>query len=122
MRFLADMGVSLVVVRWLRENGQDAVHLTEQNLQCLTDELIFAKAHSEKRIVLTFDLDFGEIAALSGNNTVSVIVFRLRNARAGHVISRLSTLLEKSGDTLGKGSVVIVEESRFRVRHLPIGG
>lgn len=33
MCFLADMGVSMGVVEWLRGGGHDAVHLREQRLQ-----------------------------------------------------------------------------------------
>jgi predicted nuclease of predicted toxin-antitoxin system len=39
---------------------------------------IFAKAIAERRVILTFDLDFGEIAALSRGQRVSVILFRDR--------------------------------------------
>jgi predicted nuclease of predicted toxin-antitoxin system len=64
MRFLADMGVDIRVVQWLRTQGHDAIHLREQGLQRMPDGDIFAKARTEQRILLTFDLDFGEILAL----------------------------------------------------------
>lgn len=86
MRFLADMGVAKKVVEWLKEKGHDAIHLREQGLKKLPNGEIFKKAILEKRVLLTFDLDFGEIIALSGNKTISVIVFRLHNTRATHVI------------------------------------
>jgi len=34
-RFLADMGVSPMVVEWLRSNGHDAVHLRDERLHRL---------------------------------------------------------------------------------------
>jgi len=61
MRFLADMGVSLRVVEWLRSSGHDAIHLRDDGLQKLPNGEIFRKAIREQRVVLTFDLDFGEI-------------------------------------------------------------
>jgi hypothetical protein len=33
MRFLADMGVSMRVVEWLRASGHDAIHLRDEGLQ-----------------------------------------------------------------------------------------
>jgi predicted nuclease of predicted toxin-antitoxin system len=60
MRFLADMGVAWRIVEWLRGEGHDAVHLRDEGLQRMPNGEIFAKAVSEKRIILTFDLDFGE--------------------------------------------------------------
>jgi predicted nuclease of predicted toxin-antitoxin system len=79
------------------------------------------KARVEGRIVITFDLDFGEIAALSGERQPSVILFRLRNTRTPHVIERLSSVLSRAATELEKGAVVIVEEARLRVRAMPVG-
>jgi predicted nuclease of predicted toxin-antitoxin system len=39
MRFLADMGVNVQIVQWLRQNGEDAVHLRDEGLQRLPDAL-----------------------------------------------------------------------------------
>lgn len=61
MLFLADMGVSMRVVDWLRQQSHDVVHLRDRQLQRLPNGDIFQLAAQEHRIVLTFDLDFGEI-------------------------------------------------------------
>jgi len=122
MRFLCDMGVASSVAEWLRSEGHDAVHLREQDLQTLPNGQIFAKARDESRVAITFDLDFGEIVAASGTVVPSVIVFRLRNARAQHVIERLRKVLGDSAAALQSGAVITVEESRHRIRHLPIAG
>lgn len=121
MRFLCDMGVSLRVVDWLREKGHNGTHLRDEGLQRLPNGEIFTKAIAEDRIVVTFDLDFGELAAMAGGLLTSVILFRRRNARADHVIARLSAALEHSAASLRQGAVVVVEESRLRIRELPIG-
>ncbi|MBI2529486.1 MAG: DUF5615 family PIN-like protein [Candidatus Rokubacteria bacterium] len=121
MRFLADMGVDVRVVDWLRRAGHDAVHLREEGLQRPPDEAIFAKALHEERIVLTFDLDFGELAALVGSAPARVILFRLHNTRPARVIERLGAVLEASGEALERGVVIIVEDARHRIRYLPIG-
>ena len=115
------MGIARAVVRWLQEQGHDAVHLLDEGLQRLSDREVFSKAVVENRVLLTFDLDFGEIVALSGGSQVSVIVFRLRNARYERVRERLSRCLRELGPELEQGCVVAVEDTRFRVRHLPLG-
>lgn len=106
MRFLADMGVAQRIVEWLRMEG----------LQRLPNGAIFEKAISEGRIVLTFDLDFGEIIALSGDRRTGVVLFRLHNTRTPHVIDRLKKVLRTSGQALEQGAIVVVEESRYRIR------
>jgi predicted nuclease of predicted toxin-antitoxin system len=121
MRFLGDMGVSWRVIEWLRAAGHDAVHLRDEGLQRLPNGDIFQKGFAEQRIVLTFDLDFGEILAGSAGQTVSVVLFRLHDTRTQHVIERLKTVLEQSSAELLSGAIVVVEEGRHRVRKLPIG-
>ncbi len=79
---------------------------------------IFEKAAAEARVVLTFDLDFGEIVALSGGRRASVILFRLHNTRTPHEIDRLKKVLEGSAGALDHGAIVVVEESRHRIRRL----
>ena len=121
MRFLADMGVARGVVEWLREGGHDAVHLLDQGLERLPDRAVLAKADAEDRILLTFDLDFGEIVALSGQRSVSVVLFRLSNARQGRVIDRLRSVIAEVRGPLSEGAIVTAEEARLRVRRLPVG-
>jgi len=38
IEFLADMGISLRTVSWLREQGYDVVHLRDEGLQTLSDQ------------------------------------------------------------------------------------
>jgi predicted nuclease of predicted toxin-antitoxin system len=121
VRFLADMGVAVGVVAWLNATGHDARHLRDEGLQRLPNGGIFEKAHREARILLTFDLDFGEIAALARGNPVSVVVFRLHNTRSAHVIARLKAALEASSEAFGRPGVIVIEEARHRIRRFPIG-
>jgi predicted nuclease of predicted toxin-antitoxin system len=53
--------------------------LREQGLQRLADGEMFSKPDTERRAVITFDLDFSENAALWNGRRVSVIALRLRN-------------------------------------------
>ncbi len=119
MRFLADMCIDVRVVRWLNSHGHDATHLRDQDLQRLPNGDIFEKAIEESRVILTFDLDFGEIVALSKGRKTGVILFRLRNTRTDHVLQRLPNVISDCTDALAKGVVVIVEETRHRIREFP---
>jgi predicted nuclease of predicted toxin-antitoxin system len=120
LRFLADAGISKRIVEWLRTQAHDAMHLREQGLQRLPDREVFAKASAERRVVLTFDLDYGEIVALSPSPAASVILFRLHDTSTPHVIERLEAVLKVSSPQLEQGGVVVaVEETRHRVRAFP---
>jgi predicted nuclease of predicted toxin-antitoxin system len=120
MRFLADMGVAGSTVKALRIRGHDAIHLREGGLGRLPDTAILEQARREGRIVLTFDLDFGDLLAAGLYDRPSVIIFRLRNQTPASVTPRLSEVLSERCQELEQGAVVIVEEARYRVRRLPI--
>ena len=120
MRFLADMGVSMSVVRDLRHAGHDAEHLEELGLRTLPDSEIFLRARRERRVVLTFDLDFADIAAATTEPFPSVVVFRLRYGRPARVLARLSAVLEAASTALEAGALVVVDEARIRIRPLPL--
>jgi hypothetical protein len=64
-RFLNDMCMDVRVASWLNSQGHVATHLRDEGLQRLPNGEIFDKAIAESRIIVTFDLDFGEIVALS---------------------------------------------------------
>jgi hypothetical protein len=64
---------------------------------------------------------FGEIAAATAGKGTSVILFRLQNKRTAFVIQRLAWILETCRLALENGAVVAVEDSRHRIRQLPIG-
>jgi predicted nuclease of predicted toxin-antitoxin system len=120
MKFLADMGVSMTVIQTLRQNGYDAVHLREEGLQRLADSEIVLKARLEERIVLTFDLDFGDLLAASADILPSVIIFRLQNTKPSFVASRLLEVLSECGQDLTAGAILTVQDNRYRLRRLPI--
>ena len=65
MRFLADVGISISTLNVLRERGHHVVHLRKEGLQRISDDEILEKAQRESRVVLTMDLDFGDLLALN---------------------------------------------------------
>ena len=63
MRFLADMCMDVRLASWLNSQGHEAIHLRDEGLQRLPNGGIFEKAITESRVVVTFDLDFGDSRA-----------------------------------------------------------
>ena len=120
MKFLADMGISLKTVAFLRALGHEAVHLADQGLERLPDRDIVAKARQEGCILLVHDLGFGELIAASGATLPSVITFRLRNMHPDRVNGTLQPILSQHGDALERGAILSVTEGQVRVRSLPL--
>lgn len=120
MKFLADMGISTGTLAALRESGHDAVHARELGLARATDATILERAQLEGSVVLTVDLDFGQLLAASGQGTPSVVIFRLRDQTPASITPRLLQIIAERGTDLERGAVVVVEERRYRLRLLPI--
>src|SRR3954462_2058293 len=120
MRFLADMGVSITAVRELRDTGHDVTHLEELGLRTLADIEIFKLAREERRVVLTFDLDFADIVATTNEPFPSVVIFRLRRGRPARVLARLEAVLSTASAALDRGALVMVDETRIRIRTRPL--
>jgi predicted nuclease of predicted toxin-antitoxin system len=78
------------------------------------DAEILSLAKTERRVLITLDKDFGELAVVSRIAHCGIV--RLVNIPArlqGKVCLRV---LEKYGVELGKGSIVTCDEKRVRVR------
>ena len=120
MKFLADMGISPRCVAFLLAQGVEAVHLHQLGLDRMSDAEVVKKARREGYVVLTHDLDFAELVALSGAELPSVVIFRLQDMRPDNVNHYLEILVREHQTALNQGAIFSISEGRIRVRMLPI--
>lgn len=120
IRFVLDMGIARSSGEFLGSAGHDAVHLRDLGLERLSDEGIVAKAQAERRVIVTHDLDFGRIVALSGQSVPSVVTLRLSDMTPSRVNSALEAALREAGPALEGGALVTITDRGTRIRKLPI--
>jgi len=85
--------------------------------------VILERAAADGRIVVSADTDFGTLLATRQASRPSVVLFRRSSQR--RPLEQANLLLRNLPDVfdaLERGSVVVIEESRIRIRLLPIGG
>jgi len=120
MRLFADLHISPVTVTFLRSLGHDVVRVTDVLPPNASDEVIVGQARRDSRIILTQDLDFSRLIALSGQLTPSLICLRLASSRVEYVndlLAEVLPLLEVEGVD---AAIITVEDSVIRRRSLPI--
>ncbi len=82
------------------------------------DEDVVAWARRERRVLLTFDKDFGAIAYDRGVSAPSgVILLRISTPSPEHVAQAVAEALEKHPGW--EGSFSVIEDARVRRRQLP---
>jgi predicted nuclease of predicted toxin-antitoxin system len=121
LRFLVDNALSRKLAEGLRQAGHDAVHLREIGRQSAPDSEVLARAVEEDRIIISSDMDFGDLIAARELIRPSVILFRRVERRTNSRLALLLKNLAAISVDLERGSIVILESSRMRIRRLPIG-
>jgi predicted nuclease of predicted toxin-antitoxin system len=100
-------------VKDLRSAGHDVVWAGDWQ-EDPGDEEILTKAHSEGRVLVTLDKDFGELAIVYGRLHSGILrLVNLPARQQGLVAARVLALY---GDELRSGAIVTVDARRIRIR------
>ena len=116
MRFLANENFPQAAVKALVAAGSDVVWIRLVSPGA-TDQEVLSRAMREKRVLLTFDKDFGELAKGAAlPSACGVVLFRIPMPSSDKVGRRLADLICCRDDWSGHFSVI--EPGRIRMRPL----
>jgi len=120
MKILVDMNLSPRWADFLIENGIEAAHWSSIGFPDAPDAEILTYAKTHDYTILTNDLDFGFILAITQGNKPSVIQTRtgvLGPDRIGNIIIRAIRQLSVDID---QGALVTINPRKTRVSLLPL--
>lgn len=76
MKFFVDMPLSPTLAQWLHREGHDAVHAVDLNMGRSPDSDVIERSLAEGRTVITADLDYPRLLAVTGATGPSLMLFR----------------------------------------------
>lgn len=120
MRILADVHIRPATVQYLNSLGHDAIRSSDVLPEEAPDQEIIETAVAIDRVILTEDLDFTDIIAITGASRPSLINLRLTDASADYVNRVLETVLPGLEEFVTTGIIATVEDGRVRIRELPV--
>lgn len=120
MKILIDMNLSALRENYLTDLGIESVHWSKIGKGNEPDSFLFDYAQKNNYFILTHDLDFGAILAYSNEDGPSVIQIRSNNITPDFFGKKLVSVLKQVESYLIEGALVVIDESRHRVRVLPL--
>lgn len=119
MKFIADENISPETIEFIRKLGYDIIDVYQANLSGFKDSEIVDFAEKNNRIIISFDLDFGEIYYFSPWRNFGIIILRIHpqipdeaNRLLEKLLSSASSLKHKLGNAL-----VVINKRTIRIRY-----
>jgi len=119
MKLLVDMNLSPRWVPLVNNTGLQAKHWSEVGKPDASDLEIFRYAASNDYVILTHDLDFGAILAVSRGKKPSVVQIRSGDVSPENVAAQTVEALLLMQAELEAGALLTIEADRTRLRLLP---
>jgi len=120
MKFVVDMNLSPHWIALLRDSGWEAEHWSRIGRADASDAEIMAHAAAGGYVVITHDLDFSAILAVTHGKKPSVVQIRAEDVSPGAIGQRAVAALRLVEAELDAGALVTIEPDRTRIRLLPL--
>ena len=114
------MPVSASLLSVLEARGHEGVHAHHLGLDRAPDEDLLALARREGRVVITADLDFPRMLALSAAEGSGLILFRGGTYSDEEMQGLLERVLEAVETEVLESSVCVVDRQSVRITRLPL--
>ena len=120
MRIIVDMCLPPALCEVLKDAGHDARHWTATGHPKAMDLEIMRWALENSAVVITHDLDFGDMLALTAAAGPSVIIIREEDVSSEHISGPVLRVLQQFADELERGSLISMTCVLARTRALPL--
>ncbi len=113
MRFLIDMPLPPALAAWLRSEGHEASHAADAGLAQASDSVVLDYARSKGQVIITADLDYPRLLALTYESRIGLILFRGGEYSEAEALRLLQWLLEGIPEAELMGGILVIERTRI---------
>jgi predicted nuclease of predicted toxin-antitoxin system len=116
VRIKLDENITIAVQAVLIKHGHDVHTVHGEGLIGAPDSDLLSVCRNEQRMLVTFDLGFGDLRAYPPGTHPGVIVLRLDDQQPEAVLDVMERLVTDQDLDQLKGCLLVVNEDRVRIR------
>lgn len=106
MRFLVDAQLPPALARWIGDQGHDAEHVFDIDLETASDSTIWDRAVTMQAVIVTKDEDFVRRRGMASAGP-SIVWLRIGNTSRSHLLAWITPLFSQMVTALQRGETVI---------------
>ncbi|MBU2635103.1 DUF5615 family PIN-like protein [Patescibacteria group bacterium] len=116
LKILADECIHQDLIEALEKTGFDILTVDKANLKGVSDDFIFDFAVKNKRILLTFDREFGDFFRFNIRNSAGVVIVLISRMQKREIIRNTITFFKNIYKDDLERKLVIIGRTRVRIR------
>lgn len=116
MKVKIDENLPSSVKELLIKNGHDCHNVYDEDIAGGSDDQLISICNDEQRILLTLDLDFSDIIRYPPREFSGIVVLRLSRQDVSALLNRLEEILPLLEEMDLSKHLVIINDSRVRLR------
>jgi predicted nuclease of predicted toxin-antitoxin system len=120
LKIVLDMNLSPDLVEVFQFHGWETVHWSQIGAGNAKDRVIMEWAKENGYVVVSHDLDFGDILAVTNADSPSVIQVRTQDLLGEALAETILAALKQYRDIIEAGALIIISQHKLRARVLPL--
>lgn len=116
MKIKIDENLPTELAEFLAAGGHDVHTVPCEALTGQEDKVVFTAAVSEKRLLITQDLDFSDVRQFRPGTHPGIVLIRLRDPSRRRIVDRMNQVLTAYSIESWAGCFVVISDRKLRVR------
>lgn len=116
MRIKLDENLPLELIAELGALGHDVEHVYGEQLSGHPDPEVWRAAQSEKRLLITQDIGFGDARMFTPGQHAGFVLVRLKRPGRGALMTKVRSVFASEDVDSWAGCFVVLSDSKIRVR------